>query len=96
MNGELNRTQRKHIDEYLNNNKLSLDEIQQAFIDSFTLNKVTNEQAAALFVSIMRNTLQMSHNAAQLNEIGIDSTKLSIDVVTELINVWAKEFAKQL
>lgn len=96
MNGELNRTQRKHIDEYLNNNKLSLDEIQQAFIDSFTLNKVTNEQAAALFVSIMRNMLQMSHNAAQLNEIGIDSTKLSIDVVTELINVWAKEFAKQL
>lgn len=92
----MNRFQKKHIKEYLDDNKMSLDEIQQAFLDSFTMNQVSNEEAAALFVSLMRNMMVMPHNAQQLKDLGIDPTRLSIDTATELINVWAKQYAKDM
>jgi len=92
----MNSVQEKHIKEYLDKNKMSLDEIQQAFLDSFTMNQVSNEQAAALMVSIMRNMMQMPHNAEQLNELGIDPHKLSIDTVAQMIAIWCKEYAKSL
>lgn len=92
----MNSVQEKHIKEYLDKNKMSLDEIQQAFLDSFTMNQVSNEQAAALMVSIMRNMMQMPHNAEQLNELGIDPHKLSVDAVTQMIAIWCKEYAKSL
>ncbi|WP_025024377.1 hypothetical protein [Companilactobacillus nodensis] len=92
----MNNIQEKHIKEYLDKNKMSLDEIQQAFLDSFTMNQVSNEEAAALMVSIMRNMMQMSHNADQLNELGIDPHKLSIDDVTQMMSIWCKEYAKSL
>ncbi len=75
---------------------MSLDEIQQAFLDSFTMNQVSNEEAAALFVSLIRNMMVMPHNAQQLKDLGIDPTKLSIDTATELINVWAKQYVKDM
>ncbi|WP_334341187.1 hypothetical protein [Companilactobacillus sp. HBUAS56275] len=92
----MNRFQKKHIKEYLDDNKMSLDEIQQAFLDSFTMNQVSNEEAAALFVSLIRNMMVMPHNAQQLKDLGIDPTKLSIDTATELINVWAKQYVKDM
>lgn len=92
----MNRFQKKHIKEYLDKNKMSLDEIQQAFLDSFTMNQVSNEEAAALFVSLMRNMMVMPHNAQQLKDLGIDPTRLSIDTATELINVWAKQYVKDM
>lgn len=92
----MNRFQKKHIKEYLDDNKMSLDEIQQAFLDSFTMNQVSNEEAAALFVSLMRNMMVMPHNAEQLKDLGIDPTKLSIDTATELINMWAKQYVKDM
>ena len=92
----MNRFQKKHIKEYLDDNKMSLDEIQQAFLDSFTMNQISNEEAAALFVSLMRNMMVMPHNAQQLKDLGIDPTKLSIDTATELINVWAKQYVKDM
>lgn len=90
----MNRLQKKHIKEYLDENRMSMDEIQQAFLDSFTMNQVSNEEAAALFVSLMRNMLLMPHNAAQLEELDIDPKKLSVDAITELIGVLAKEYIK--
>lgn len=92
----MNRFQKKHIKEYLDDNKMSLDEIQQAFLDSFTMNQVSNEEAAALFVSLIRNMMVMPHNAQQLKDLGIDPTRLSIDTATELINVWAKQYVKDM
>lgn len=92
----MNRFQKKHIKEYLDENKMSLDEIQQAFLDSFTMNQVSNEEAAALFVSLIRNMMVMPHNAQQLKDLGIDPTRLSIDTATELINVWAKQYVKDM
>lgn len=92
----MNSIQEKHIKEYLDKNKMSLDEIQQAFLDSFTMNQVSNEEAAALMVSIMRNMMQMPHNAEQLGELGIDPHKLSIDAVTQMMAIWCKEYAKSL
>lgn len=92
----MNRFQKKHIKEYLDDNKMSLDEIQQAFLDSFTMNQVSNEEAAALFVSLMRNMMVMPHNAQQLKDLGIDPTRVSIDTATELINVWAKQYVKDM
>ncbi|WP_125707514.1 hypothetical protein [Companilactobacillus zhongbaensis] len=92
----MNRFQKKHIKEYLDDNKMSLDEIQQVFLDSFTMNQVSNEEAAALFVSLIRNMMVMPHNAQQLKDLGIDPTRLSIDTATELINVWAKQYVKDM
>lgn len=92
----MNRFQKQKIDQYLKEHKQSLDDIQQAFIDALTINQVSNEQAAALMVAIMRNLMLMPHNAKQLQALGIEPSKLSIDAVTELINVWAREYAKSL
>jgi len=90
----MNRYQAKHIKQYLNDNRMSLDDIQQAFLDSFTMNQISNEEAAALFVSLMRNMMLMPHNASQLQALGIEPKTMSVDSITELISVWAKQYIK--
>lgn len=94
---EMNRFQKKHINKYLKENRMTLDEIQQAFLDSFTMNQLSNMEIASLLVSVMRNTLQQPANASLLREqVGIDPDKLGIDAVTEVMGLLAKEFVKTL
>lgn len=97
MDKEMNRFQKKHINNYLKENRMTLDEIQQAFLDSFTMNQLSNMEIASLLVSVMRNTLQQPPNASLLKEqVGIDPDKLGIDAVTEVMGLLAKEFVKTL
>lgn len=92
----MNRFQSRKIKGYLNDNRMSLDELQQGFVDALTINQLTNAEASALFIAIMRNIMQRPHNAEQLKTMGIDPTKLGIDAVTELMVLWAKEYVKTL
>lgn len=93
----MNRIQKKHIDKYIKDNQMTLDEIQQAFMDAFTINQLSNMEIASLLVSVMRNTLQRPHNAEMMKQqMGIDPDKLGVDAVTELMALFTKEYVKTL
>lgn len=95
--GDINRIQKKHIDKYIKDNRMTLDEIQQTFLDVFTINQLSNMEIASLLVSVMRNTLQRPHNAEMMREqMGVDPDKLGVDAVTELMALFTKEYVKTL
>lgn len=91
----MNSIQSKKIKKYLKENRQSTDEMQQVMLDMFTMNQVTNMEAAALMVSVMRNLMNFPHNAEQLKALGIDASKLGVDGTAELIVMWAREYAKK-
>lgn len=75
-------------------NRLSLDQAQDYIYQIISLNAFTNEQVAALFMSVFMQMLDKPHNAHLLKQLGVDS--IDIDSATTLINLWTKTYAKKL
>ena len=71
-----------------------IDELHQHILDGALIYKLTNQEIAALLTSVMRNILGQEHNAAQLNDMGIDVNKLSPEVVTLFQKIWTEEYIK--
>ena len=71
-----------------------INELHQHILDGALIYKLTNQEIAALLTSVMRNTLGQEHNAAQLNDMGIDVNKLSPEVVTLFQKIWTEEHIK--
>ena len=71
-----------------------IDEIHQHILDGALIYKLTNQEIAALLTSVMRNILVQEHNAAQLNDMGIDVNKLNPETITLFQKIWTEEYMK--
>ena len=71
-----------------------IEELHQLILDGALIYKLTNQEIAALLTSVMRNILRQEHNAAQLNDMGIDVNKLSPEVVTLFQKILTEEYIK--
>lgn len=77
-----NSTIIKKVAEELKRNQKSLDDIQQHIWDVIILNQLTNEQVAALFTSLMRETLMQPHNQKLLKQLNVGAETLDPKLVT--------------
>ena len=71
-----------------------IDELHQHILDGALIYKLTNQEIAALLTSVMRNILVQEHNAAQLNDMGIDVNKLKPETITLFQKIWTEEYMK--
>lgn len=93
---ELNNIQSKKILKYIEENKMSLDEIQQHFLDVMMINGMTNNEVAALLFSIMRNVLATESNKKALNAMGINNVnQLGVTGVLEVQKLMIDGYNKE-
>lgn len=99
MAKELNRFQKRKIDEFVKDQKKDLDEMQQHIYDMVTLYGLTNAEVAALLTSIMIQVLKGDNNKKYLEQmnltpdtLGLKSTLLIQEILTDQ---YAKEISKK-
>lgn len=80
MNRRLINETKKVLDE----NKQSLDDIQQHIWDTIILNQLNNSEVAALFTALMREALSQPQNIERLAELGITPDMLNTEAVTTI------------
>lgn len=79
-----NKVSEKKISDYLNQNKQSLDDINQHIYDVILVNRLTNSEVAALFTGLMREILSSEHNKKLLSNLGIDIGQLNPELTTKI------------
>ncbi|WP_100065121.1 hypothetical protein [Miniphocaeibacter massiliensis] len=72
-----------------------IDKLHQHILDGALLNELTNMEVASLLTSVMRNILIMKRNSQLLNNMGVDITKLTPEVVTLIQKIWTEEYIKE-
>lgn len=87
-----NRVLKKKISDYLNQNKQSLDDINQHIYDVILINRLTNSEVAALFTGLMREILSSEHNKKLLNNLGIDIGQLNPELTTKIQQILTEEW----
>lgn len=88
----VNKVAEKKISDYLNQNKQSLDDINQHFYDVIKINRLTNSEVAALFTSLMRQVLSSEHNVKLLNILGIQVGQLNPELTTKIQQILTEEW----
>ncbi|HEM3488670.1 hypothetical protein J5581_02850 [Streptococcus suis] len=88
----MNTIAEKKISDYLNQNKQSLDEINQHIYDIITINRLTNSEVAALFTGLMRQVLSSEHNVKLLNILGIQVGQLNPELTTKIQQILTEEW----
>ncbi|HGA1322637.1 TPA: hypothetical protein ACIRIB_002413 [Streptococcus suis] len=88
----MNTIAEKKISDYLNQNKQSLDEINQHFYDVIKINRLTNSEVAALFTGLMRQVLSSEHNVKLLNILGIQVGQLNPELTTKIQQILTEEW----
>lgn len=88
----INKVAEKKISDYLNQNKQSLDEINQHFYDVIAINRLTNSEVAALFTGLMRQVLSSEHNVKLLNILGIQVGQLNPELTTKIQQILTEEW----
>ena len=88
----INKVAEKKISDYLNQNKQSLDEINQHFYDAITINRLTNSEVAALFTGLMRQVLSSEHNVKLLDNLGIQVGRLNPELTTKIQQILTEEW----
>ncbi len=81
-----------------------LDELQSAILETVSDCMLTNEEVAALLISVMRNLISQPHNFATLKKLGknnlkrrgINLDKLSAQACGSIQVMWAQEYARKL
>ncbi|WP_449454421.1 hypothetical protein [Streptococcus suis] len=88
----INKVAEKKISDYLNQNKQSLDEINQHLYDVITINRLTNSEVAALFTGLMRQVLSSEHNVKLLDNLGIQVGQLNPELTTKIQQILTEEW----
>ncbi|HEM6261026.1 TPA: hypothetical protein U2D50_000277 [Streptococcus suis] len=88
----MNTIAEKKISDYLNQNKQSLDEINQHIYDAITINRLTNSEVAALFTGLMRQILSQEHNVKLLDSLGIQVGQLNPELTTKIQQILTEEW----
>ncbi|HEP1785010.1 TPA: hypothetical protein VB872_000739 [Streptococcus suis] len=88
----MNTIAEKKISDYLNQNKQSLDEINQHIYDIITINRLTNSEVAALFTGLMRQVLSSEHSAKLLDNLGIQVGQLNPELTTKIQQILTEEW----
>ena len=88
----INKVAEKKISDYLNQNKQSLDEINQHIYDVITINRLTNSEVAALFTGLMRQVLSSEHNVKLLDNLGIQVGQLNPELTTKIQQILTEEW----
>ncbi|HEM3176522.1 TPA: hypothetical protein U1V77_001579 [Streptococcus suis] len=88
----MNAIAEKQIDDYLNQNRQSLDEINQHIYDVIAINRLTNSEVAALFTGLMRQILSHEHNVKLLNNLGIQVGQLNLELTTKIQQILTEEW----
>ncbi|CYW10378.1 hypothetical protein [Streptococcus suis] len=88
----MNAIAKKQIDDYLNQNRQSLDEINQHIYDVIAINRLTNSEVAALFTGLMRQVLSSDHNTKLLDNLGIQVGQLNPELTTKIQQILTEEW----
>ena len=88
----VNKVADKKISDYLNQNKQSLDDINQHIYDIITINRLTNSEVAALFTGLMRQVLSSEHNVKLLDNLGIQVGQLNPELTTKIQQILTEEW----
>ncbi|MGQ7382988.1 hypothetical protein ACTGZS_09515 [Streptococcus suis] len=88
----MNTIAEKKISDYLNQNKQSLDDINQHIYDAIKINRLTNSEVAALFTGLMRQVLSSEHNVKLLNILGIQVGQLNPELTTKIQQILTEEW----
>ena len=88
----VNKVADKKISDYLNQNKQSLDDINQHIYDVITINRLTNSEVAALFTGLMRQVLSSEHNVKLLDNLGIQVGQLNPELTTKIQQILTEEW----
>ncbi|HEL2388819.1 TPA: hypothetical protein TZS62_002288 [Streptococcus suis] len=88
----MNTIAEKKISDYLNQNKQSLDDINQHIYDVIKINRLTNSEVAALFTGLMRQVLSSEHNVKLLNILGIQVGQLNPELTTKIQQILTEEW----
>lgn len=88
----INKVAEKKISDYLNQNKQSLDDINQHIYDVITINRLTNSEVAALFTGLMRQVLSSEHNVKLLDNLGIQVGQLNPELTTKIQQILTEEW----
>ncbi|HEM3628888.1 TPA: hypothetical protein U1C31_001151 [Streptococcus suis] len=88
----MNAIAEKKISDYLNQNKQSLDDINQHIYDVIKINRLTNSEVAALFTGLMRQVLSSEHNVKLLNILGIQVGQLNPELTTKIQQILTEEW----
>ena len=88
----VNKVADKKISDYLNQNKQSLDDINQHIYDVITINRLTNSEVAALFTGLMRQVLSSEHNVKLLDNLGIQVGQLNPELTTKIQQILTDEW----
>ncbi|HEL9623748.1 TPA: hypothetical protein U0J94_001148 [Streptococcus suis] len=87
-----NKVAEKKIVDYLDQNRQSLDEINQHIYDVIAINRLTNSEVAALFTGLMRQVLSSDHNAKLLGNLGIQVGQLNPELTTKIQQILTEEW----
>ena len=82
----------KDIFKFLEQHKQSLDEIQQHIYDIIIINRMKNNEVAAMFTSLMRQIMTTEHNANLLDGLGLDVGKLNPEVLAKIQQILTEEW----
>lgn len=88
----INKVAEKKISDYLNQNKQSLDDINQHIYDVIKINRLTNSEVAALFTGLMRQVLSSEHNVKLLDNLGIQVGQLNPELTTKIQQILTEEW----
>ncbi|HFU3721128.1 TPA: hypothetical protein ACGO5I_000697 [Streptococcus suis] len=88
----INKAAEKKISDYLNQNKQSLDDINQHIYDVIKINRLTNSEVAALFTGLMRQVLSSEHNVKLLDNLGIQVGQLNPELTTKIQQILTEEW----
>ncbi len=88
----VNKVADKKISDYLNQNKQSLDDINQHIYDVITINRLKNSDVAALFTGLMRQVLSSEHNVKLLDNLGIQVGQLNPELTTKIQQILTEEW----
>lgn len=88
----INKVAEKKISDYLNQNKQSLDDINQHIYDVIKINRLTNSEVAALFTGLMRQVLSSGHNVKLLDNLGIQVGQLNPELTTKIQQILTEEW----
>ena len=88
----VNKVADKKISDYLNQNKQSLDDINQHIYDVITINRLTNSEVAALFTGLMRQVLSSEHNVKLFDNLGIQVGQLNPELTTKIQQILTEEW----
>lgn len=84
----------KELKKVLDKHRLSLDEVQEYVYNLISINVLTNEEVAAVFMSVFMQVLDKPHNKALLRQLKVE--EVNLDIASDLMKVWTESYATKV